>query len=162
MSFDDDDGRETEDRRPARSEREMKAATVRADKPTYKFQRLEVYQLALEYLDLLYDLTKTFPAEEKYNLTSQLKLAGTSIVLNIAEGSTGQGDAEQYRFLGFAMRSYLETVACLDIAERRAFVSEDRLHGIRELGHRLFTKLLAFRGSLKGAVRSLRSSVSSQ
>ncbi len=137
-------------------------AGARLSKPTYKFQRLEVYQLALEYLDLLYDLAKTFPAEEKYNLTSQLQRAATSIVLNIAEGSTGQSDAEQYRFLGFAMRSYLETVACLDIAERRALVNEAQLHDLRELGHRLFTKLQAFRRSLKGSVSGLRSSVSSQ
>jgi len=138
----------------------VKTTAARTGKPTYKFQRLEVYQLALEYLDLLYELAKTFPAEEKYNLTSQLQRAATSIVLNIAEGSTGQSDAEQYRFLGFAMRSYLETVACLDIAERRAFVSEEQLHDIRELGYRLFTKLQAFRRSLKEP--GLQSPVSGQ
>ena len=140
----------------------MKAATARTGRPTYKFQRLEVYQLALEYLDLLYELAKTFPAEERYNLTSQLQRAATSVVLNIAEGSTGQSDAEQYRFLGFAMRSYLETVACLDIAERRALVSEDQLHDIRELGHRLFTKLQAFRRALKGSSPTLQSPVYGQ
>ncbi|HAF25439.1 MAG TPA: hypothetical protein DCK93_21450 [Blastocatellia bacterium] len=53
----------------------MKTATVPTSEPKYKFQRLEVYQLALEYLDLLYELAKTFPAEEKYNLTSQLQRA---------------------------------------------------------------------------------------
>lgn len=74
----------------------------------------------LEYLDLLYELAKTFPAEEKYNLTSQRQRAATSIVLNIAEGSTGQSDAEQNRFLGLALRSYLETVACLDIAHEES------------------------------------------
>ena len=66
-------------------ESEVKTAAARTGKPTYKFQRLEVYQLALEYLDLVYELAKTFPAEEKYNLTSQLQRAATSIVLNIAE-----------------------------------------------------------------------------
>jgi four helix bundle protein len=158
----DDDGRETEDRRPAWSDSEVKTAAARTGKPTYKFQRLEVYQLALEYLDLLYELAKTFPAEEKYNLTSQLQRAATSIVLNIAEGSTGQSDAEQHRFLGLALRSYLETVACLDIAERRALASEARLHDIREFGHRLFTKLQAFRQSLKRPTAGLRSSVPGQ
>src|ERR1700694_1077579 len=140
----------------------MKTATAPTSEPKYKFQRLEVYQLALEYLDLLYELAKTFPAQERYNLTSQLQRAGTSIVLNIAEGSTGQSDAEQNRFLGLAMRSYLETVACLDIAQRRAIVSKDRLHPIREFGHRLFTKLQAFRHSLTRSTPGLRSSVSGQ
>ena len=154
-----DRGRTTEDR-PATVK--FKTVAARIGKPTYKFQRLEVYQVALEYLNLLYELAKTFPAEEKYNLTSQLQRAATSIVLNIAEGSTGQSDAEQYRFLGFAMRSYLETVACLDIAEMRGLVHEDGLHDIRELGHRLFTKLQAFRRSLKGAGPGLQSAVSGQ
>ncbi len=140
----------------------MKTAAARTSEPKYKFQRLEVYQLALEYLDLLYELAKTFPAEEKYNLTSQLQRAGTSIVLNIAEGSTGQSDAEQHRFLGLAMRSYLETVACLDIARRRAITSDDTLRPMKELGYRLFTKLQAFRNSLKRSTPGLRSSVSGQ
>ena len=116
----------------------------------YKFQKLEVYQLALEYLDLLYRLSKKFPSEEKYNLTSQLQRAATSIVFNISEGSTGQSDAEQNRFLGLAMRSYLETVACLDIAQRRAYLNVDEVNQTTEFGHHLFTKLQSFRRSLKG------------
>jgi four helix bundle protein len=137
-------------------------ATVPTSQPKYKFQRLEVYQLALEYLDLLYELAKTFPAEEKYNLTSQLQRAATSIVLNIAEGSTGQSDAEQHRFLGLAMRSYLESVACLDIAQRRAYLDVDEVSRTTEFGHRLFTKLQSFRRSLKGPTYGHRSPVSGQ
>lgn len=104
----------------------MKDAT-HPPSPAYKFQRLEVYELALEYLDLIYELSKTFPPEEKYNLTSQLQRAATSIVLNIAEGSTGQTDAEQNRFLGLSLRSFLETIACLDIAQRRMIATEGTL-----------------------------------
>ncbi|HYJ86592.1 MAG TPA: four helix bundle protein [Pyrinomonadaceae bacterium] len=126
----------------------------------YKFQRLDVYQMALEYLDRIYELTKLFPPEEKYNLTSQLHRAGTSIVLNIAEGSTGQSDAEQNRFLGLSMRSYLETVAAFDIARRRGYLSNEELVGIRGFGHQLFTKLQSFRRSLKdGPVPGPRSPV---
>jgi four helix bundle protein len=50
--------------------------------------------------------------------------AATSVALNIAEGSTGQTDSEQARFLGMAMRSVLETVACLHIIRRRGFVQD--------------------------------------
>jgi hypothetical protein len=39
----------------------------------YKFQKLEVYQLALQYLDLVYLVSKRFPSDEKYNLTSQIQ-----------------------------------------------------------------------------------------
>jgi four helix bundle protein len=81
----------------------------------YKFQKLQVYQLALAYVDAVYVLSSQLPERERFNLSSQIERASTSIVLNIAEGSTGQSDAEQNRFLGLALRSYLETIACLDL-----------------------------------------------
>jgi hypothetical protein len=64
---------------------------------TYKFQRLEVYQLALDYIDLTYILAAALPKFEEYNLKSQVIRAATSVALNIAEGSTGQSDPEQSR-----------------------------------------------------------------
>lgn len=115
----------------------------------YKFQQLTVYQIALDYIDQIYGLTNRLPESERFNLRSQLERAGTSIVLNIAEGSTGQTDAEQNRFLGLALRSYMETVACLDIAERQGYLASGITAPVREQGHRLFTKLQAFRGKLQ-------------
>jgi four helix bundle protein len=144
-----DGGRETGDGEPGDRSPVIGHRSPGIREQQYKFQRLEVYQLALEYSEKLYIITKSFPAEEKYNLTSQLQRAGTSVVLNIAEGSTGQSDAEQHRFLGLALRSYLETVACLDIAQKRAYLTTNRLDEIRDFGHTLFTKLQAFRRSLK-------------
>jgi len=115
----------------------------------YKFQNLRVYQLALDYIDAIYALSLQLPENEKYNLRSQLQRAATSIALNIAEGSTGQSDAEQNRFLGHAVRSYLETIACLDLIERRKYLSPEKLESARNLGHQLFVKLQAFRKSLR-------------
>jgi four helix bundle protein len=89
----------------------------------YKFQNLEIYQLSLEYIDLIYALAGKLPRSEDFNLKSQIIRAATSISLNIAEGSTSQSDAEQSRFLGMALRSFVETVACQDIIERRKYVS---------------------------------------
>jgi four helix bundle protein len=60
----------------------------------YKFEQLEVWQLSLEYIDLIYQLSEKLPRSEEYNLKSQIIRAATSISLNIAEGSTGQTDAE--------------------------------------------------------------------
>ncbi len=116
----------------------------------YKFQRLEVYELDLEYVDAVYRLTKQLPDSERFNLRSQLERAATSIVLNIAEGSTSQSDAEQARFLGLAVRSLLETVACWDLVARRSYIFSNELTDIREQGHKLFVKLQAFRKTLAG------------
>ena len=70
--------------------------------------------MALAYVDVVYALSRQLPEQKRYNLSSQIDHAATSIVLNIAEGSTGQTDPEQNRFLGLALRSYLETIACCD------------------------------------------------
>jgi four helix bundle protein len=114
----------------------------------YKFQQLKVYQLALGYVDKVYVLSRGLPVMERFNLQNQLERAATSIVLNIAEGSTGQSNIEQRRFLGLALRSYLETVACFDIIERQGYLPGNTLMEIRELGHELFIKLQAFRKAL--------------
>ena len=121
---------------------------------SYKFQKLEVYQIALDYVDKIYRLSRELPASEKYNLQNQLERAATSIVLNIAEGSTGQSNIEQRRFLGLALRSYLETVACFDIIERQGYLPGNTLMEIRELGHELFIKLQAFRKALAGGQKT--------
>jgi len=115
----------------------------------YKFQSLLIYQISLDYIDKIYDLIKKLPGEEKYNLSSQLVRAATSIALNIAEGSTGQSDKEQSRFLSLALRSYLETVACLDLIQRRNYISLENLKELRKTGRTLFYKITTFRKSLK-------------
>lgn len=115
----------------------------------YKFQSLIVYQLSLDYLDQVYDLIKLLPIDERFNICSQFVRAATSITLNIAEGSTGQSNKEQSRFLGLAIRSYIETVACLDLIERRGYLLIDETRNLRKDGRTLFYKITKFRNSLK-------------
>ncbi len=118
---------------------------------SYKFEKLEVWQLALEYSDLIYDIVERLPESEAYNLKSQVTRAATSVALNIAEGSTGQSDAEQARFVNFAIRSLVETVACIHLINRRGYLDKTVL--LREAymaSEKLFAKLQAFRRSLVG------------
>ena len=90
----------------------------------FKFEKLEVWQLALDYIDLVYDIAGQLPRSEEYNLKSQIVRAATSVALNIAEGSTGQTDAEQARFLGLAIRSLIESIACQHIINRRKLLHD--------------------------------------
>jgi len=90
----------------------------------FKFEKLEVWQLALDYLDLIYAIAEQLPKSEEYNRKSQITRAATSVALNIAEGSTAQTDQEQARFLGLAIRSLVETVACQHIINRRNFLPD--------------------------------------
>ncbi len=93
----------------------------------FKFERLEVWQLPIEYIDLIYDLGNQLPKSEEYNLKSQIICAATLVALNIAEGSTSQAAPEQARFLSMAIRPLLETVACQQIIRRRNFISDTSL-----------------------------------
>lgn len=90
----------------------------------FKFEDLKVWQKALELTGNIDALTKTFPKDEIYILTSQIKRATDSIALNIAEGSTGQTDIEFKRFIGYAIRSGIEVIGCLYIAKNRALIEE--------------------------------------
>lgn len=91
----------------------------------FKFEKLRVWQKAIELADDIDKLTKTFPKDEVYVLTSQMKRAADSISLNIAEGSTGQSNAEFVRFLRYALRSDIEVVNCLHLAIRRGYISQE-------------------------------------
>ena len=116
----------------------------------YKFEQLKIYQLALDYIDKIYLLTPKLPRNEEYNLGSQIRRAATSIVLNIAEGSTGQTDPEQARFLAMALRSLLETVACRHIIERRRYlrINSADLAELEQLSRTLAQSIQAMRKSL--------------
>ncbi|MCS4117589.1 four helix bundle protein [Salinibacter ruber] len=115
----------------------------------YKFEQLDVWERALDYIDQIHEIADELPKRERYNLGDQMTRAANSIALNIAEGSTGQSDAEQDRFLRIAIRSLLETVASLHLIKRRDYL--DDLDPLREAyrdSEALFAKLQAFRSSL--------------
>ena len=88
---------------------------------TRSFRDLVVWQRAIELTTLLYKLTRQFPREEIYGLTSQLRRAGVSVASNIAEGY-GRGTRGEYRsFLGIARASTLEIQTQLTISRELGF-----------------------------------------
>jgi len=91
----------------------------------FRFEELKVWQKALELSNEIDIAAKTFPKIELFSLVSQIKRAADSVVLNIAEGSTGQSIPEYKRFLGFALRSAIEVVACLFICKSRKYIDEE-------------------------------------
>jgi len=91
----------------------------------FRFEELKVWQIALRLCNDIDILVKKYPREELYSLSSQMKRAADSVVLNIAEGSTGQSKPEFKRFLGISLRSAIEVVACLFISHTRKYINED-------------------------------------
>ncbi len=84
----------------------------------YRFEKLRVYNDALDLIEKVYKLTKTFPNDELFSLTDQIKRASTSIALNIAEGTGSSGDKEFRSFLRISLKSLYETVSALKLANR--------------------------------------------
>lgn len=91
----------------------------------FKFEKLIIWQKAMDLNEVVFQITKTFPPEEKYNLSSQMRRAADSVALNIAEGSTSQSNAEFKRFLNYSIRSVVEVISALFIARRRSYLTED-------------------------------------
>lgn len=91
----------------------------------FKFEKLEVWNKAIDLSFNVHELTRSFPREELYILTSQMKRAADSVSLNIAEGSTGQTNAEFSQFIGYALRSAVELVTCLYIGNRRKIINSE-------------------------------------
>src|SRR5476651_474829 len=92
----------------------------------FKFEDLLVWQKALDLTEDINQLTKNhFPKDELFILTSQIKRAADSVVLNIAEGCTGQTNAVFRNFLGYSIRSGIEVVSCLFIAKKENYISDD-------------------------------------
>ncbi len=116
---------------------------------SFKFEQLDVWNMSLDYSDAIYELAEKLPESERFNLRSQITRAATSILLNIAEGSTGQTDPEQSRFLNMAIRSLIETVACQRLIARRKYVNEKVFMEKLDLqAQELVKRLHAFRKSL--------------
>lgn len=90
---------------------------------SYRFEKLIVWQKAMDFCLSIYNQTKTFPKDEIYGITSQLRRAVTSIPLNIAEGSACKTKKEFVQFLYIALRSEYEAVTILRIANRLGYIS---------------------------------------
>ena len=115
----------------------------------FKFEKLLVWQKAVDLSDEVNQIAKAFPKDEIYVLTSQIKRAADSVSLNIAEGSTGQTNPEFRRFLGIALRSNVEVVGCIYLAKRRGFLNHEGFDKIYKLCEQLLIMISALRNKLQ-------------
>lgn len=113
------------------------------------FRDVYAWQRAVELCVAIYVLTKTFPAEERFGLTAQLRRAAVSVASNLAEGHGRGSTGEFLQFIGFARGSNSEVATQLVIAERLGFgVPEDL-----EKAQQLCTECGKLINGLKKAIR---------
>lgn len=115
----------------------------------FKFEKLIVWQKAMELGEEINSLAEKFPVKEQYNLTSQVRRASDSVALNISEGSIGQSNPEQRKFVGYAIRSLAEVVTCLHKSIRRKYITEEEFEKKYDDCFELMNMLVAFKGSIK-------------
>lgn len=114
----------------------------------FKFESLQVWQKALDLTVDISKLTRPFPKDELYFLTSQIKRASDSVVLNIAEGCTGQSNAVFKVFLNYSIRSGIEVVSCLFIGKRRDIINEADFQRFYDEYQALIKMITALRNTL--------------
>ncbi len=115
----------------------------------FKFEKLTIWQKAMDFGESINKLTRKFPNEEVYNLSSQIRRAADSIALNISEGSIGQTNLEFKKFMGYSIRSLAEVVTCLHKAKRREYISQDEFIIHYEIAYNLMNMMVAFKDRIK-------------
>ncbi|MBQ0788900.1 MAG: four helix bundle protein [Oceanihabitans sp.] len=115
----------------------------------FKFEKLIIWQKVMDLGEEMNSLTEKFPKKEMFNLSAQLMRAIDSVALNISEGSIGQSNPEQNRFIGYAIRSLAEVVTCLHKAKRRNYFSEDIFIKQYDTSYHLMNMMIAFRKNLR-------------
>ena len=97
----------------------------------FNFEKLDVWKKSITLAGTVYTLTKTFPSEERYGLTSQMRRAAVSISSNLAEGCARSSKADFRRFIEIATGSAFELVSQSRIARDQnllATESHDQLY----------------------------------
>jgi four helix bundle protein len=90
----------------------------------FNFEKLEVWQKAIQFAELVYQTTKAFPSEERFGLTNQIRRAAVSISSNIAEGSSRQSRTDFARYVEIATGSLFECASQAFLSKQLGFLSE--------------------------------------
>lgn len=91
----------------------------------FGFEKLEVWRNSIELAKQIYVLTESFPKEELYGLTSQIRRAVISVSSNIAEGSSKHSLKDQARFSEISFGSLLEVLNQIILARELAYITEE-------------------------------------
>ena len=113
-----------------------------------RWKKLEVWQIADDLAYQIYQVTKRFPQDELYGITSQLRRASLSIPTNIVEGYSRKGDKELSYFISIGLGSLAETKYLLHFSKRLGYIDNDVFDKLKEGYELLGSKLWRFSRSI--------------
>src|ERR1035441_3359988 len=120
-----------------------------SDTRIQSFRDLKVWQKSMDLTVAVYSLTKNFPREEAFGLTSQLRRSAVSIPSNIAEGQGRSNTREFQQFLGIARGSNCELQTQLEIARRIGLGNSQLIDDAESLSHEIGKMIFTILGKLR-------------
>ncbi|MBU1297801.1 MAG: four helix bundle protein [Bacteroidetes bacterium] len=114
----------------------------------FRFQDLEIWQMAIEIADKLFDIADKLEQKKLFRFAEQLRGSAMSMSNNIAEGSGSNSKKEFFQFLNIARRSTFENANILIVLSRRKFIEENELNFLLEQLDILCRKITNFQKSL--------------
>jgi four helix bundle protein len=115
----------------------------------FRFETLDIWKQANEYTLRIYKVTKTFPKEEIFALSDQLRRSASSIAANIAEGSGSSSKKDFCHYLDISVKSIYETVSHLYLANQQKYITNDIRENLYKDAEELTKKIKSFQAWLK-------------
>jgi len=115
----------------------------------FNFEKLDVWNAAIEYADHVYLITRSFRNDKRCGLTSQLRRSAVSVSANIDEGGGRSSRKDFARFIEIAFGSLMETISHLTVAKRQGFVSDENYQALYDQADRVGRMLSGLRRSLE-------------
>lgn len=115
----------------------------------FRFEKLEIWKMAIDYANKIYDLADSLPEKELFGLGSQLRRSAVSISNNIAEGSGSSSIKEFKNYLSISIKSTLEIVSMLFFSEKRNYINKLQREILYKEVEILIKKIYSFKKSLK-------------
>ena len=113
----------------------------------FPFEKRLAWKKAKELVKEIYLATESFPREETYGLTTQIRRSAVSVASNLAEGTSRSTQKDQFRFTVMAFSSLMEMINQLVISENLGFLDGNKLGSIRKKTEELSRILIALRKS---------------
>lgn len=113
----------------------------------FSFEKLNVWIDSKEFVKSIYFITKEFPDQEKYGLTSQLRRASISIASNLAEGTSRKTNKDKAHYTTLSFSSLMEVLNQIIIAYELNFIKENDYQDIRNEIEKISNKLNALRNA---------------
>ncbi|MBU2019910.1 MAG: four helix bundle protein [Bacteroidetes bacterium] len=115
------------------------------------FRKYDFYVDGMSFVNDIYTITKEFPSNENFGLTSQIRRAAVSIVNNIAEGSAKSSEKDFHRFLEISLGSAFEVETLIIISHQQKYINNDSKED-------LLNKVYSLSKRLNGFIQKIRKS----